>query len=165
MENNDSKTQAINIQNIKENPYGLTRIVSRSSKENIVEDQTTPFDSFVNEDALRYYLVKSTNELEKMLEEMESRYDEKTKLYEVTFADKTHRYYEFATMLNRLTNSAYARKVFKQVKILSEYTKFIRAQYTKTIQDNDRANSNFDSSNDRVRELENRINEISSNRK
>ena len=58
MENKDSKTQAINIQNIKENRYGLTRIVSRSNKENIVEDQTTPFDSFVNEDALKYYLAK-----------------------------------------------------------------------------------------------------------
>ena len=43
---------------------------NKSSKENIVEDQTTPFDSFVNEDALRYYLAKSTNELENRINEI-----------------------------------------------------------------------------------------------
>lgn len=120
-----------NLKNIKDNPYGLSRIIKRDTSSNIIEEQVTPFDSFISEDALRYFINK--NELESIKTNISDRLDSKTGLYEITLADKDPSYYEFATMFNRLTNSVYAKKVYKQVKLLGDYAKFIRGEYTKSI--------------------------------
>ena len=119
------------LKNIKDNPYGLSRIIKRDTSSNIIEEQVTPFDSFISEDALRYFINKS--ELENIKGSISDRLDSKTGLYEITLADKDPRYYDFATMFNRLTNSVYAKKVYKQVKLLGEYAKLIRREYSKSI--------------------------------
>ena len=119
------------LKNIKDNPYGLSRIIKRDTSSNIIEEQVTPFDSFISEDALRYFINKS--ELENIKGSISDRLDSKTGLYEITLADKDPRYYDFATMFNRLTNSVYAKKVYKQVKLLGEYAKLIRSEYSKSI--------------------------------
>ncbi len=120
-----------NFKNIKDNPYGLSRIMKRDTSSNIIEEQVTPFDSFISEDALRYFINK--NELESIKNSISDRLDSKTGLYEITLADKDPRYYDFATMFNRLTNNVYAKKVYKQVKLLGEYAKLIRGEYPKSI--------------------------------
>ena len=120
-----------NLKKIKDNPYGLSRIIKRDTSSNIIEEQVTPFDSFISEDALRYFINK--NELESIKASISDRLDSKTGLYEITLADKDPRYYDFATMFNRLTNSVYAKKVYKQVKLLGEYAKLIRGEYPKNI--------------------------------
>ena len=120
-----------NLKNIKDNPYGLSRIIKRDTSSNIIEEQVTPFDSFISEDALRYFINK--NELESIKTSISDRLDPKTGLYEITLADKDPRYYDFATMFNRLTNNVYAKKVYKQVKLLGEYAKLIRGEYPKSI--------------------------------
>ena len=119
------------LKNIKDNPYGLSRIIKRDTSSNIIEEQVTPFDSFISEDALRYFINK--NELESIKGSISDRLDPKTGLYEITLADKDPIYYDFATMFNRLTNNVYAKKVYKQVKLLGEYAKLIRGEYPKSI--------------------------------
>ena len=139
MEKSEIKEKYEETKAIKDNPYGLSRIIKKDSSSNIIEDQTTPFDSFVNEDALRYFINK--NKLDEIKEGMFDRIDVKTGLYEVTYGDKNPVYYDFATMFNRLTNAVYARKVFRQVKLLGEYTKLIRGQYTEAIKDSESRNT------------------------
>ena len=139
MEKSEIKEKYEEMKAIKDNPYGLSRIIKKDSSSNIIEDQTTPFDSFVNEDALRYFINK--NKLDEIKEGMFDRIDVKTGLYEVTYGDKNPVYYDFATMFNRLTNAVYARKVFRQVKLLGEYTKLIRGQYTEAIKDSESRNT------------------------
>ena len=117
----------LDVKSTKMNPYGLTMITEKSESVNMVEDQITKFDWFLNEDALTYFL--NTCRIDKLQQEMMDRFDLKDKVFQITFGDKDSEYYTFATMFNRLnSDKVYAKKVYRQVKLLSQYAAFIQNQ-------------------------------------
>lgn len=132
MEKTEVREEFENVMSIKDNPYGLTRITARNKSNNMIEEQVTKFDSFIQEDSLRYYI--NMGKLDEIKKSMDHRFDERTGLYEVTFGDKSPSYYDFATMFNRLTDPVYSKKVYRAVKLLGEYSKMIRSQYNKAIE-------------------------------
>ena len=116
---------------IKDDPYGLTRITKRDVSTNMIENQVTKFDSFIHEDSLRYF--NNIKNIDNIKFEMKDILDPKTGLYEITYPEENQNYYEFATMFNRLTNIVYAKKVYRNVKLLGEYSKIMSNQNTEII--------------------------------
>ena len=143
MEKTEVKERYDELMSIKDDPYGLRRITARNNSTNMIEEQVTKFDSFIQEDSLRYFI--NMGKLDEIKKSMDHRVDEKTGLYEVTFGDKNPSYYDFATMFNRLTDPVYSKKVYRAVKLLGEYSKMIKSQYNSAIEDNNRANARYDS--------------------
>ena len=116
---------------IKDDPYGLTRITKRDVSTNMIENQVTKFDSFIQEDSLRYF--NNILNIDIIKYEMKDKLDPKTGLYEITYPEENQNYYEFATMFNRLTDNVYAKKVYRNVKLLAEYSKIVMEQKTEII--------------------------------
>lgn len=93
--------------NEKVDPYGLTTKTMDGTEINLSE--TTPFDSFLLTDSLR--LIKYISKVDEFKSQNANRKNSETGLYEVTVGDNNTEYYEIATMLNRMTNVAYAKKL------------------------------------------------------
>ena len=132
MEKTEVKEEYEKVMSIKDDPYGLRRITAKNQSTNMIEDQVTKFDSFIQEDSLRYYI--NMGKLDEIKKSMEHRVDGRTGLYDVTFGDKNTSYYDFATMFNRLTDPVYSKKVYRTVKLLGDYSKMIRSQYNSAIE-------------------------------
>ncbi len=62
------------------------------------------------------------------------RLDKNTGLYSVTVGDVNSDYYYFATMFNRMSNSVYSQRVWRNVSLLEGIIKNIRRDYLQNIE-------------------------------
>ena len=112
--------------------YGLNK-VDRSSKEEI--SQITEFDSFLFQDTLQLIGLSQEQIAQfRTSAETAGKFNSETQLYIVTISDLGTRYYDYATMLNRLTNQIYAGKVNKTKELLRQFAGSIKYQMTQKVE-------------------------------
>lgn len=126
---NNNLKSLLNEKKSKEiDAFGLT--YQKLNSDEIV-DTKTPYDSFVLEDSLR--IIASYSSLEEIKNKMKYKLDEETGLYVITIGDVNSEYYRFATMLNRMTDEVYSKKVWRSVTLMRNILGDIKRDYLEEI--------------------------------